>query len=185
MGGGISRDGLRRRLRRRGSRSLGKHGACPSIGKQVKDDHGDPALRVEVEGPQTVGAGQRGGHAATVWAEIHIADIRAEVALYLPECGFQLVVEHDGQGSVFYRGLVFDGAWPIEHEASEIVMRPGPRHHWFCRRRPDQPGWFLLLGGRSVVCLLTVARTVADREHDGHKHTKYAPELCLSGIQNS
>ena len=184
MGGDISRDGLRRRLRRGVSRSLGKHGACPSVGKHVNDDLGESTLSAEGEGPQTVVAGQRGRHAATVRAEIHIGDIRAEMEPHLPECGFQLVVEHDGQGSLFYRGLVFDSAWPIEHNASEIVMRPSSCHHRFCRYRPDQPGRFLLLGRLLVVCLLAVARAVGDREHDGHERAKDAPELCLCGIQN-
>ena len=184
MGRGISRDGLRRRLRRRGSRSLGKHGACPSVGKHVNDDLGEPTLAADGEGPQTVVAGQRGRHAATVRAEVHIGDIRTKVAPHLPECGFQLVVEHDGQGSLFYRGLVFDDAWPIEHEASEIVMRPGAGHHRLCRRRPGQPGRFRLSGSCSVVCLLTVARADCGNEHDGHKRAKYAPALCLCGIQN-
>ena len=184
MGRGISRDGLRRRLRREGGLSLGKHGACPSVGKHVNDDLGEPTFTPDGEGPQAIVAGQRGRHAATVRAEVHIGDIRAEIAPYLPECGFQLVVEHDGQGSSFYPSLVFDDAWPIEHEAAKIVMRPSPRHHRFCRRRPDQPGWFLLLGRLSVVCLLTVARSDCGTEHNDHKRAKDTPELCLSGIQN-
>ena len=183
--GGIPGDRRRSRLREGWvCLSLGKHGACPSIGKHINDDLGDPTLAAEGKGSQAVVAGQGGSHAAAVRTEVHIGDIRAEMALHLPECGFQWMVEHDCQGSLFYPGLVPDGSWPIEHDASKLLMRPGSRHHRFCRRGAGDTGRFCLLGGSSTICLLAVAWAAAGSEYDGNERPKNAPELCLSGIQN-
>ena len=133
---GISGDGRRRRLQRRGCRSLGKHRACLSIGKQVNHDLDAAILAIEEKSAQPVLVGERGDHALAVGAEVYGGDIRAKMARNLLKCGVQAAVEHDGQGFPLYARAVGHGPRPIEHDASKIVMRPRTRHngHDF---RPD------------------------------------------------
>ena len=127
--GSISGDSFRRRLRRRGDRSLGKHRACLSIGKQVNHNLDTTFLVVEDKGAQPVLVSERGGHALSIRAEVYIGDIRAKMAWNLLKCGVQAAVEHDSQGSSLYACAVGHGPRPIEHNASKIVMRPSTRYN--------------------------------------------------------
>ena len=151
-------------------------------GEQVNDDPDARTVAAEDEGPQPVVAGQGGDHAVAVGAEVYGGDIRTKSAGNLLKCGAQVAVEHDSQSFLFYPRAVCHGARPIEHDAPEIVMRPGTRHHRLCRSLPGIAGRFRRLGGLSGVRLLAVARAVAatnpssgrTAKHRNTTYTEYA-----------
>ena len=170
---GISGDGRRRRLLRRGCRSLGKHRACLSIGKQVNHNLDAATLAIEEEGAQPVLVGERGDHALAVRAEVYVGDIRAKMAWNLLKCGVQAAVEHDGQGFPLYACAVGHGPRPVEHYASKIVMRPRARlyGHDF---RPDA----VKVRGRrrkSGARPLAVAWAAAGKEYADNEQPKHTP----------
>ena len=170
---GISGDGRRRRLRRRGYRGLGKHRACPSIGKQVNHNLDAAILVSEEKGAQPVLVGERGDHALAVRAEVHVGDIRTEMARNLLKCGMQAAVEHDSQGFPLYACAVGHGPRPIEHYASKIVMRPSARHnrHDFRPVAVEDRYRRGCLGGR----LLAVAWAATGNAYADNKQPKHEP----------
>ena len=171
--GSISRESFRRRLQRRGCWSLGKHRACPSIGKQVNHDLDASILVIEEKGTQPILVGERGDHALAVRAEVHVGDIRPKMTWNLLKCGVQAAVEHDCQGFPLYSCAIGHGPRPIEHHASKIVMRPSTRYNRHDFRATAVENRYRR--GCSGVRLLAVAWAAAGNEYAGNEQPKHEP----------